>query len=136
MELTKKHEDLIELLADVGDERKKEDKAIQVGFAPKYVYTLMKDLAFCQALDDATTVSVRAHRSRVYQNLLKASDSGDTTASTTFLKGAGDIVGGTQVHTVVNQSGDGKTFDERLRDNREERIEDYKRSRVVQKDLD
>ena len=124
------------MLADIGDTRTKDAKCAEAGFTPKHVYRLLKDPEFCRALDDATTVSVRAHRARVYMNLLRASDSGDTQASTTFLKGAGDIAGGTQVNTVVNQGGDDKGFAERLREARKERDVAYERERVLRQDND
>jgi len=134
MELNEKHIYLIEMLADVADNRTQDEKCVEAGFTPKYVYKLKKDPEFCAALGDATTVSVQANRHRVYRNLLRSSDNGSDTASQIYLKGAGDIVGGTQVNTVVKTGGDNRTFDERLRDNREERETAYNRERAIQKD--
>ena len=136
MELNERHHKLIAMLVDMDDHRSKDEKCVEAGFTPKYVYILQKDSDFMEALNLAFIKARTMGKIQVYRNLLRDSNKGDTQAGKTYLTGEGDIVGGTHVQTVVNQGGDSRDFADRLREARAERDVAYEREKALREDTD
>jgi hypothetical protein len=130
MKLTAKHMYLIQLLADPSDTRTQAEKAKDAGFTVTYVPRLYHEKDFLEALHAKTTEMVAAKRPQVYGNLLRDSGKGDTAAGVAYLKGAGDIQGGVNVHTNVTQNNEG-SFADRLQEAQAARSERARNLRRV-----
>jgi len=118
---------LIELLADPYDTRSKDEKSKAVGFAPKTVYSKMKQPHFVRALtircDERVEELKRDARPQVIRALIDRSSGRRTDdvdanrAAELVLKVTGDIGGGpTIINKVTANSGtsEGSTLCERL----------------------
>jgi len=125
------------MLADWNDHRTMGEKSIAAGFAEKYVFQLLTDPDFALELDKRVSQLRAALRPRVYANLAKASDGGDTKAGEVLLKACGDITGGTNVVTNVTQTNDrNEDFADRLKDRFREREVAARQDRFVPTDED
>lgn len=114
MKLKPKHLLMVDLLADPLDSRTYTEKAAEAGFSERHIYTLLRDEDFLKELHKRTTVLVASMRANVYRHLLRNSKTGDTAASVAFLKGCGDIQGGTNVITNVNQTNSEGSLSDRI----------------------
>jgi hypothetical protein len=124
---------LIELLADVTDKRTKEDKCEAVGFTPKYVYVLLRNPDFREAVTERIRSNISIDSlPRILGRLAQQAVEQDTkNAAELVLKALGVIApGGGQVNvTNVQQREDNnESFAERLHERFEERVETYRRS--------
>ena len=108
MNLTAKHLLFIDMLADPCDQRTNKAKAKDAGWSPRHTYTMLRDSDFLTKLHERTTILVAARRAEIYGHLRKSSNDGDTAAAVAFLKGCGDIQGGTNVVTNVSQNNSDK----------------------------
>ena len=88
--------------------RTNDEKSVAAGYSIKHVYVLLRDGDFLERLHERTTVLVAARRAKIYRDLDRNSGKGDTPAAVAFLKGCGDIQGGTNVVTNVSQNNSDK----------------------------
>ncbi len=92
---------LIDRIADINDRRTKEQKAISVGYSPKYIFTLQKKVAFKLAVDRLRKEYVALSLPEVYGELFRQVKRGDLKAIELYLRAAGEIQPSTQVNANI-----------------------------------
>lgn len=125
-EFSEREAAVIELLADLGDKRSKEEKAKAAGYHPKTVYRLLKRPEVRERIQTRVRENLGVDLARVFAVLVDQATSGNTKAAELLLKAAGYIQGSQQVNTVtVTPSSSPESFAERLRQVFDERKEYY-----------
>jgi len=137
MKLEPKHHYLIELLASISDTRTKEEKSVEAGFAPKYVYQFEKKEGVADAIYKRMRENIAKALPTIYNALYMQAKGGDTAAIRTFMQCAGEIQAGTNVTTNVVQTNNGKDFQEHFKEAQEYREGLIRRARATSlEDLD
>ena len=117
---------LVELLADIGDNRTKEAKCQSVGYAEKTVYRLQRKPEFKEAIRQRIAASLSTNLPKVYRTLVDLATRGRSVkAAELLLKASGHIQSGgqTNVTNIAQQKtdDDDESFVERLKRWREQR---------------
>jgi hypothetical protein len=122
---------LIELLADLGDRRSKELKAVEAGYHEKSVYRVLQRADIQEAITNRVRENLGIDIAEVFRVLVKEAIGGNLKACELLLRSSGWIAppgGQTNVLNVAQQrDARNEDFAARLRDRQNERLEQYRR---------